>query len=105
MIIGTVRPAEARVYDSHAGFHEFHTEETQEPHGSFEVFWHDGGHMVEPDETDDMPLDEWRDAERAGWYWAPCSSGCLYDSDPVGPFARSQQAHEDADEWSHEYDE
>jgi len=105
MIIGTVRIEEARVYDSHAGYHQFHAPETQEPHGSFEIFWHDGGHMVEQDESDDMPLDDWRDAERAGWYWAPCLPGCLYDSDPVGPFAYSQQAHEEADEWSPDYDD
>jgi len=97
MIIGTVRIDEARVYDSHVGYHQFHAPETQEPHGSFEVFWQDGTHMVEDDEDDDMP--------KAGWYWFACFPGCLPDSDPVGPFAYSQQAHEDADEWSPEYDE
>ena len=97
MITGTVRPAEARVYDSHAGFHEFHTEETQEPHGSFEVFWHDGTHMVESAEDDDMSLDEWRDAERAGWYWHACFPGCLPESEyPFGPFTSEQDALTDA---------
>ena len=106
MIVGTVRIDEARVYDSHVGYHQFHAPETQEPHGSFEVFWHDGTHMVESDEDDDMSLDEWRDAERAGWYWHACFPGCLPDCEsPVGPFARSQQAHEDADEWSPDYDD
>ena len=105
MIIGTVRIEESRVYDSHAGYHQFHADETQEPHGSFEVFWHDGGHMVEQSEGDDMPLDEWRDAEQAGWYWAPGFPGCLPDGEPTGPFAYSQQAHQDADEWAPEYDE
>jgi hypothetical protein len=34
MIIGTVRPEEARVFDQYAGYHSFHAEETQEPYGS-----------------------------------------------------------------------
>ncbi len=41
MIIGTVRPEEARVSDAFEGYHEFHTEETQQSHGSFEIFWSD----------------------------------------------------------------
>ena len=105
MIIGTVRIEESKVYDSHAGYHQFHTDETQEPHGSFEVFWHDGSHMAEQDEDDDMPLDDWRDAEQAGWYWAAGFPGCLYDGETCGPFAYSQQAHQDADEWAPQYDE
>jgi len=105
MKLGTVRIEESKVYDSHAGFHQFHADETQEPYGSFEVFWHDGSHMVEQDEDDDIPLDDWRDAESAGWYWAAGFSGCLHDSEPMGPFAYSQQAHKDADEWSPEYDD
>jgi len=105
MIIGTVRPEEARVFDSCEGYHQFHAEKTQEPYGSFEVFWHDGGHMVEQDPDDSMPLDDWRDAEAAGWYWQACSPGCLPDGEPSGPFASSRQAHQDADEWSPDYDD
>ena len=86
MIIGTVRPEEARVFDSHAGFHKFHADETQEAYGSFEVFWFESVHV------------------NPGWYWAAGFEGCLYDSEPCGPFASSQQAHEDADEWAPEYD-
>ena len=104
MIIGQVRIEEARVYDSHAGRHQFHSEETQQPYGSFEVFWHDGSHMAEQD-IDDMCLDEWRTAEQAGWYWAAGFPGCLFDGEPCGPFAYTQQAHQDADEWAPEYDE
>lgn len=81
MIIGTVRLEESIAYDSRAGFHRFHAEETQEEYGSFEVFWDDG------------------------WYWWSCSPGCLPDAKPTGPFAYSQQAHEDADEWAPEYDD
>jgi hypothetical protein len=92
MIIGTVRTQESRVYDSHAGYHQFHTDETQpqqqEPFGSFEVFWHDR-----------------RDESESGWYWWACFPGCLPDGEPSGPFAYSQQAHQDADEWAPEYDE
>lgn len=98
MIIGTVRIEEARVYDSHEGFHQFHTEETQEPYGSFEVFWSDE-HDLE------NTCDDEGNEYRPGWYWWPCSPGCLPDSDPIGPFAYSSQAHEDADEWSPEYDD
>ena len=105
MIVSTWRKEEGRVYDSHAGYHQFHTPETQEPFGSFEIFWHNGGHMVEQDESAEMLLDDWRDAERPGWYWASGFPGCLYDSEPVGPFASSQGAHEDADEWSPDYDD
>ena len=94
---------EARVFDSHKGLHQFHAEETQEPYGSFEIFWHDGGHMVEQLEGDDMPLDDWREPEASGWYWHVCFSGCLPDGCPIGPFSSSQAAHEDADEWSPEY--
>ena len=88
MIIGTVRPEEAQAYDSHAGYHSFHAEETQEPYGSFEVFF----------------MDNWPEL-KPGWYWWSCFPGCLPDSDPMGPFAYSQQAHEDADEWSPDYDD
>lgn len=101
MIIGTVRPEEARTYDSHAGYHQFHAEETQEAYGSFEVFWDDAdksfGHARNFD-ADGMQVE-------AGWYWWPCFIGCIPDGDPIGPFAYSHQAHEDADEWSPEYDD
>ena len=98
MIIGTVRPEEARAYDSHVGYHSFHAEETQKSYGSFEVFymdrWPDGGKQEE----------SWPEL-MSGWYWWSCSPGCLPDSDPTGPFAYSQQAHHDADEWSPDYDD
>jgi len=96
MRIGTVRPEEAKVYDSHAGYHRFHTDNAyeygpQEPYGSFEVFWEDG-----TNDFGDGPVP-------GGWYWAAGFPGCLYDGEPSGPFAYSQQAHEDADEWAPEY--
>ena len=103
MIVGTVRTEEARVFDSRAGFHRFHGEESQEPYGSFEVFWYDGefesGSQI-PDEAD---CEE--NEQPAGWYWAAGFPGCLYDGEPSGPFASSQQAHRDADEWAPEYDD
>lgn len=84
-----IRPEESFTYDSKAGFHQFHTEEQQLPYGSFEVFWNEGnGEYV------------WQ-----GWYWWSCFPGCLPDGEPSGPFAYSQQAHEDADEWSVEYED
>lgn len=100
MIIGTVRIEEARIYDSHQGYHQFHAEESQEPYGSFEVFWHDGGKDEDPD------CENWDgDEMKPGWYWWSCFPGCLPDGEPSGPFAYSSQAHEDADEWSPEYDD
>ena len=84
MIIGTVRVEEAQAYTSHAGYHSFHADETQEEYGSFEVFW--------------------IDAHTPGWYWWAAFPGCLPDGEQSGPFASSQQAHEDADEWAPEYD-
>ena len=104
MKLGTVRVGEAQAYDAHGGWQQFHAADTQEPHGSFEVFWHGGGHMAEQGD-DDMALDDWRDPEIPGWYWHACFPGCMPDGEPVGPFAYSQQAHEDADEWSPDYDE
>lgn len=100
MIIGTLRPEDARVFNSEEGYHSFHNEEG-ESYGAFEVFWHHGGHMVDPDEDDDMPLDDWREAEKAGWYWHACFPGCIPDGDPSGPFASSREARADAD-WNWE---
>jgi len=101
MIIGSRRAEEARAHDSQSGYHTF-TSEAGESYGSFEVFWHNGGHMIEPDEGDDMPLDDWRDPEPAGWYWIAGFPGCMPDSEtPSGPFSSSREAREDADEnWS-----
>ena len=96
MIIGTVRIEESETYNSHAGYHSFHADETQEEYGSFEVFWQCAEYYNTLKEDDDLTL--------AGWYWAAGFPGCLYDGDPMGPFASSQQAHEDADEWAPEYD-
>ena len=96
MHIGTVRVEEAEVYDSFKGYHSFHAEETQEPHGSFEVFWQRAefyNTLKTPDEY-----------TQAGWYWAAGFPVCLYDGIPSGPFADSRQALEDADEWNPEFD-
>ena len=105
MRIGTVRVEEAEVYDSFKGYHSFHTEETQEPHGSFEVFWQDEVCDVdkhEPRGTNLCHVDICIIA--VGWYWAAGFPGCLYDGIPSGPFADSRQALEDADEWNPEFD-
>ena len=101
MIIGTVRPEEARVSDSREGYHEFHMDKTRETHGSFEVFWDDAdtvnGH--------DRNYDGEGEPVTPGWYWWACFPGCIPDGEANGPFASSSQAHEDADEWAPEYDE
>lgn len=88
MIIGTMRPEEAKVFDSQAGFHPFHDEENL-AYGSFEVFWNDG----------DRNFDEDGQEVKPGWYWWPCLPGHLPDGDPVGPFSTSYDARQDADEF------
>lgn len=101
MIIGTVRPEEARTYDAKAGYHQFHAPETREAYGSFEVFWDDADEMhgsgARNFDADGDPIEP-------GWYWWACFPGCMPDGLPEGPFAYSQQAHEHADEWSPDYD-
>jgi hypothetical protein len=87
-VIGTVRVEESFAYDSHAGYHQFHSEDSQDPHGSLEVFFDDG--------TEDR---------KGGWYWWACFPGCLPDGEASGPFAYSRQALEDADEWNPEFDD
>lgn len=66
-----------------AGFHAFTCEATGEEYGSFEVFW----------------LDRDWDGEggEEGWYFAAGFPGCLWDSDPVGPFTSSREARDEAD--------
>lgn len=95
MRIGTVRAGETAVFGDFRGYHRFHMEETQEPYGSFEVFHAD-------DYPPSQPGDE---ALKDGWYWWACSAGCLPHSDPIGPFATSRQALQDADIWNPEFDD
>jgi hypothetical protein len=96
MIIGTVRPEEARVFDQFAGYHRFHAETTQEEYGSFEIFWDDG--------DNGRNFDSQGELVKPGWYWWACSPGCVPDSDAYGPFASSRQALENADECHPEFD-
>jgi len=93
--IGLRRAEEARVFDSMAGYHPFHEEETQREHGSFEVFFEDGKNATDEDGEPLAP----------GLYWQACFPSCLPDGEATGPFGSSSAAHEDADEWSTEYDE
>lgn len=112
MIIGTVRPEEARIHATYAGYHQFHSapegadatsESYRLAHGSFEIFWHAGkgplGTANEDHEDNEDP------SSPAGWYWWACFPGCMPDGEPSGPFATSRQALQDADEWHPEFDE
>jgi hypothetical protein len=90
MQIGTMRVEEAKVFDSEAGYHQFHNEDGA-AYGSFEVLWID----AQADCRDELDDEEGR---AAGWYWAPGFPGCLWDGDPCGPFATSYKARADADE-------
>ncbi len=76
-----------RRYSLNSGYHQFIDAETGDEFGSFEVFWHDGYRV---DERGDEHFDG------VGWYWAAGFPGCLYDSDPTGPFNTSLEAREDA---------
>lgn len=112
MKIGTVRAEEARVFDQYAGYHHFHGElqpwptvgdnpdyQPREEYGSFEIFWHNGRKLYGEDaDEESVPL-------AAGWYWWACFPGCMPDGEPMGPFADSRQALQDADEWNPEFDE
>lgn len=81
MIIGTVRPEEAKVFDQDAGTHKVPCF----PHDlEFEVYWSDG------------PGDEDEDADttaepKPGWYW----SGTFGHG---GPHSSSSRAKADAEE-------
>ncbi len=103
MHIGTVRPEEARTSDTHAGYHRFHTEVTQEEYGSFEIFWDDSDTGPWSDEA--RNFDGNGEPVKPGWYWWACSPGCLPDGEPSGPFASSRLALADADAWNPEFDE
>jgi len=66
-----------------AGYHPFTNNEGEE-HGSFRVFWSDPtlDHMTP-----------------RGWYWIAESPGCMPDGEvPIGPFATSHDAFENARE-------
>ena len=117
MIIGTVRPEEARIHDTWEGFHSFTSTpegddlSTREPYGSFEIFF---GEQVECPECGDWSSEKACECEDTsglrrnylkGWFWWPCFPGCLPDGEPMGPFASSRQALEDADEWHPEFDD
>lgn len=81
MRIGTIRPEEARVFDSAAGHHVVGEH-------WIEVFWIDSKKWLS-----DRPEDEVSD----GWYWWFCVVGCLpVDGTVHGPFSRSSLALEDA---------
>ena len=103
MIIGTVRPEEARVFDQFAGFHSFHTDTAAvgvfEEYGSFEIFWQNAQQATWSGHGE--PTEELT----PGWYWWSCFPGCMPDSGRNGPFASSRQALEDADEWNPEFDD
>lgn len=103
MKIGTMRVEEAKVFNSHEGYHRFHDEHNCE-FGSFEVYWQDEVCDTDRHETRGTNLCDVNVCIIAGgWYWASGFPGCLYDGDPVGPFATGLDALCDADEWHPDY--
>ncbi len=103
MKIGTVRAEEARIFDTDAGFHQFHADETQEAFGSFEVFWDDSD--ISKFGSEPRNYDSEGEPVRPGWYWWPCFPGCTPEGEATGPFATSTQALQDADPWNPEFDD
>ncbi len=112
MRIGARRAEEARVYDTHSGYHQFHDEphvsrfagtviggDVRSVRGSFEVFY------VAPNTVPTWDDDEDPEYLPGGWYWHSCFPGCLPDGAPSGPFSSSREALQDADEWNPEFDE
>jgi hypothetical protein len=101
MIIGGTRPEEARVRDTHVGYHSFH-DENGDCHGSFEIFWHGGKYITHGVHSEtEGEADEWS----PGWYWWSCFPGCIPDGSPDGPYSSSRDALEAADEHNPEFDE
>ena len=97
-VVGTMRPEEAKVFDGGKGFHQF-TNEDGTKYGSFEVFWHECPSRSDrprtwTDEDEELADDN---LMASGWYWWACRPGCSPEGEPVGPFAKSQYALEDAD--------
>ena len=60
--------------------------------GSFEAF-HRGAHCEEHPEGSVSCHDC---AMNCGWYWWPCSPGCLPEGEPTGPFETEEEALADA---------
>lgn len=99
MRIGTMRVEEARVHDTHEGYHQFHGPERDlDPnapgHGSFKIFFSERG-----------AIDDEGEERGGGWYWWCCFPGCMPDDGPHGPFPTSRAALQDADEWNPEFDD
>ena len=83
-------------------YHSFIDDSGQE-YGSFEVW------EVSPDDPRTKPvtltthplidaLGTTLPSIESGWYWWPCSPGCLPDGDSVGPFTKESDAIADATE-------
>lgn len=70
------------------GYHQFRDplDEKGAGHGSFEVFHH----------QDDWANHPGLQHLKTGWYWWPCSPGCLPDGEPSGPFPTAEGAYLDA---------
>jgi hypothetical protein len=68
-------------------YHRFRSSEGDE-YGSFEVFYEDGSNSDFRDEEDQ--------ALPPGWYWWPCSVGCMPESMAFGPFDSEELALNDA---------
>lgn len=67
--------------NSKQGYHKW-SDDAEASGATFEVFWADAG--------------AYNGEAEAGWYWHACFAGCLPDGEPVGPFATSQDAFNDA---------
>lgn len=78
-------------------YYTFRDPESGEDHGSFETFYvprYAGGARDPGPSVEQYPTIY----PSAGWYWWPCSPGCLPDGDPVGPFDTERDAVLDANQ-------
>lgn len=96
MIIGALRPEEAKTFNDFEGHHRFVNEDGEE-FGSLEIFW---ANQDDLDLTalDYEALDDGEEPMSPGWYWWPCFPGCLPDGEAMGPFSSSRDARDDARE-------
>lgn len=95
MIIGTVRPEEAKALSGSAGYHRLTNADGEYLGVTVEVFWDDADEPKwggEPRNYDGegQPV-------KPGWYWWACLPGCLPDGEPSGPFSSSHRALADAE--------
>jgi hypothetical protein len=78
----------------------YHMHETNGHQEWFEVFYANQYDVQEWNEHEDLEGD---DAYEQGYYFAFGLPGCLYDSNPFGPYSSEESAYDAAVEWIENY--